>query len=1008
VTSTNGRAKMEKLRAARPLLLACEAIGWLHMAGKANAAFLRGHAGQPNTYDYKQWFARENPPFPWSDRIAWVKDQFPLKGNAWPSSLERFVRNHTDLDPGLLGLLQAGHAMASGIEKQSYPDNTVRYLAQDATHLWLVSPFGHSRRNLLSNPPDVLKDGGWAALVDGIGKLLTELERLGTSASATCEHSVDDWWKWRESAIGEEGWLRRAFLSTLAETRLPNNDVTLWDQSYVAAALFKSAVAGVVLVGNSFNWDDVKQKTQWRVLTIGFGSDHYEARAVRIGDWVGARRDIERLFEKVRKLIEVDLAVGSLVYRDTIAMAFTFPGLRTDATDFDSNGSLDDNAAAALRVEIEQQIDEYAKAHKFETPPFCELSKSTRSFVGMIDELRTARNKLAVPIHRSWTIPCADNETRGHVCPVCRVRFNGESGGKRPNVTKQKPCAVCRERRRGRLDEWLKGGTETLWISEVADDNDRVALLTLSLGLEPWLDGTHVDTLRGQSIVEWRRHNPRLENVDNPISADTPHEALVRYVRSKLPSFDQNDPVLRSLNQGYRYENGWRSFFVKIVEDRSIAPSWDTLDKDRQDKDRQARWLVHQLLRKLPAPGRVHRFWRAAEDFFDELESRFRELAAAHPNRWRTRRLLIEAEDGGWQERETYLGHHNNAPFELLYENGRFLTICNLARVLRADDDGASLRRRPIEVKDDDGKLHDLTISTVRPADADLGVYHPLIVLDKSPLRFRVLVPLEAATACIEHAIGAWREEFARVFDRLPLSIGVVAFPRLTPFQAVIEATRNLEEVLSNGKCETWRVCSTEIREGIAALVFERQDRGRDLVLVPTLLPDGREDVFYPYVRVEDRQVRFPRDFQHPEGQVFRHLCDLRPGDGVRIDPSRVAAVFLDTTARRFERIEARPLSEFQRMRDIWMLLRRVVPSPTALRGAWAELEARKIEWRAPDGDWLPGAKEEWRELARAVLAQRLAVKGAALDALVEAAADGGLERALEWHLTWLKEGVEG
>jgi hypothetical protein len=289
-----------------------------------------------------------------------------------------------------------------------------------------------------------------------------------------------------------------------------------------------------------------------------------------------------------------------------------------------------------------------------------------------------------------------------------------------------------------------------------------------------------------------------------------------------------------------------------------------------------------------------------------------------------------------------------------------------------------------------------------------LGVYHPLIVLDKSPLRFRMLVPLEAVTACIEHAIARWREEFARVFDRLPLSIGVVAFPRLTPFQAVIEATRNLEEVLSNGRCETWHVSSIEIRNGTAGLVLEREDRGRDLVLVPTLLPDGREDVFYPNVRVDDREVRFPRDFQHPDGQVFRHVCDLRPGDGVRIDPSRLAAVFLDTTARRFERIEARPLSEFQRMRDIWMLLRRVSPSSAALRGAWAELEARKREWRAPDGDWLPGAKEEWRELARAVLAQRLAVKGAALDALVEAAADGVFEHALEWHLRWLKEGVEG
>lgn len=34
------------LRARRPLLLAIEAVGWLHMAGKARAEFLREQAGQ--------------------------------------------------------------------------------------------------------------------------------------------------------------------------------------------------------------------------------------------------------------------------------------------------------------------------------------------------------------------------------------------------------------------------------------------------------------------------------------------------------------------------------------------------------------------------------------------------------------------------------------------------------------------------------------------------------------------------------------------------------------------------------------------------------------------------------------------------------------------------------------------------------------------------------------------------------------------------------------------------
>ncbi|MFQ3594307.1 MAG: CRISPR-associated protein Csx11, partial [Gemmataceae bacterium] len=374
------------LRQYRPLLLACEAIGWLHMAGKAKADFLRGHGGQPSNYEYKRWLNFEFPASQWESLIQWVQKQYPLGNNAWPASLTDFITKHTERTSGLLGLLQAGHGMASGIEK-NLPSSTSAYLGQSATHMWLTSPFGHPVRNLLADPPQVLTDQGWQDLLCRIAKLLKDLQALGAASSST----PDDWWRWREEAVGPGGWLRQAFLSTLAETRLPNNDVTLWDQSYVAAALFKAAVAGAVLVGSGFNWRDnsVKQQTRWRVLTVGFGTRHYEARAVKIGDWTGARQDIERFFTKVRKLVEVDLAVGALIYRDDETLAFTFPGLRLDNN---AQQSLDNNQAEHLRHEIEAEIDRLAQDHAFETPPCCVLSTSTRSFVPMVAELRRVRD----------------------------------------------------------------------------------------------------------------------------------------------------------------------------------------------------------------------------------------------------------------------------------------------------------------------------------------------------------------------------------------------------------------------------------------------------------------------------------------------------------------------------------------------------------------------------------------------------------------------------------------
>ena len=282
----------DTLRQHRPLLLACEAIGWLHMTGKARINFPRAHGGQKSDYEYEKWDEIENPPFPWHDRLKWVKDKFALNGDAWPDTLTEFIRKHTKKDKGLLGLLQAGHAMASGIEK-NLPSATAKYLGQNATHMWLSSAFGHPVRNLLADPPELLTESGWKRLLEQIEQLLTELRQLGESTN-----DLDGWWRWRNATVGPEGWLRQAFTSTLAETRLPNNDVTLFDQSYVAAALFKSAVAGALLEGNSFPWpcNELKQQTRWRLLTIGMSADHYEARAVKIGDWTGVRLAIEELF----------------------------------------------------------------------------------------------------------------------------------------------------------------------------------------------------------------------------------------------------------------------------------------------------------------------------------------------------------------------------------------------------------------------------------------------------------------------------------------------------------------------------------------------------------------------------------------------------------------------------------------------------------------------------------------------------------------------------------------
>ena len=95
-------------------------------------------------------------------------------------------------------------------------------------------------------------------------------------------------------------------------------------------------------------------------------------------------------------------------------------------------------------------------------------------------------------------------------------------------------------------------------------------------------------------------------------------------------------------------------------------------------------------------------------------------------------------------------------------------------------------------------------------------------------------------------------------------------------------------------------------------------------------------------------------------------------------------------------------------MRDIWKLIKDIAPSQSALRGAWSELVERHDAWQGPDRTWLEGGQEAWLDLVRAVFHQRLGIRSACLETLVEAARDGLLDWSLKWHMSVLKKQVSG
>ena len=76
------------------------------------------------------------------------------------------------------------------------------------------------------------------------------------------------------------------------------------------------------------------------------------------------------------------------------------------------------------------------------------------------------------------------------ICQVCKDRLVSKRDNDIPM------CDICIERRKGRVDNWLLNQSgETIWIDELADSNNRVALIGLKFELDEWLNGDFISSL---------------------------------------------------------------------------------------------------------------------------------------------------------------------------------------------------------------------------------------------------------------------------------------------------------------------------------------------------------------------------------------------------------------------------------------------------------------------------------------------------------------------------------
>jgi len=112
---------------------------------------------------------------------------------------------------------------------------------------------------------------------------------------------------------------REAFSSALGETRIPANDVTLFDHSYSTSSLYKTQLARAVLENG------IENTEEWRVFGIFWNGARFMSRARKAADALNRQEIIVEVKKELKQLFEVEYPIGNTIFEDTDSIFFTFP-----------------------------------------------------------------------------------------------------------------------------------------------------------------------------------------------------------------------------------------------------------------------------------------------------------------------------------------------------------------------------------------------------------------------------------------------------------------------------------------------------------------------------------------------------------------------------------------------------------------------------------------------------------------------------------------------------------
>jgi len=990
---------LDKLAENRVPILLAEIGAYLHLIGRFSEKFIYAQAkdATDSEKDFNYEEVCSNPDFFENTGLdSLLKDptwesllnDFKNLNNAGELSSDNdkiksfceFIEKHTwrrdKPEPkGLCRILADAHGIVSGIDKALAGRGDAG--KQKKAYTFRGTAFGYEKDIELTKKLELKKE-----LFQKIKEILNDIKNKQDISYENYSEFVSK--------------IKECYSKTISETRRPINEISLYDYAHTIASLMKSSLVKIVIDG----WQDpltknFNKRLKWRIIKINVDVVGLMSRGLKIGDILGYKYEIEKMYDNVKKIIEFDYPLGNEIYRDSTGIYFSCP---------------DVNDISELKSEI---IDKLKGLNQLDFSLQIEISDRSRSMVILAREIEESSRVISYP-----HIGNIDNlikefkdsqTTRGEdICPVCRLRLKLEQKDR---------CEKCKDKYEKRAKVWLDDPSrETIWLDEVADKNDRVALIVGQFDLRKWISGEFVGTFISQTFDEWK-----------DVCSDVCNKLNIKNISDLENGFENlfNNP--RGLDDNWRKICG---SFLGIRPGDFIDDFWNPIaERDAtgkaltlKDNSKKTKHLIKLLFRKHPSPARIYRIWKTTHEFIKEtiFENILKEYNWNHEVRRQRIQFKIEPNpdipEGSTCDID--VDGLRFSPVCIDRENGAFVSTINL-EILEKFGGSASKISESLNNKtitEDNGRWRKgYRITNARPADEKFQNYLPYVKIYNFPDQFMVLVPAYDALEIANRIYRQYEIQFSKVRDRLPFHLGIIAFHRKTPLYVILDAGRRLiDEFKANTKTKNAKIvsihetCDCDLGNFVKEIELEVNDENfseplRWNVSYSTGDPDV-EDLWHPYIRLASsgdpgRELSF--DYTG-NGNYIVHIKELHKEDEVHIEPSFMTLTYLESAADRFGiGTEMRPLDDIRRISEMWKVICRLAETKnitiSKLHQFWREIEKIRNEWEddAIFEDFLRSA---------IVNELKIAQDDNMFDYILKAAKDGSLLLCLSWYLKVKKE----